>query len=278
VAVRPGRRAALPPPSDPDDEWQDDAGAYVPRERARRGARWGTFGWWLLAKLVALAVLVGSLALLYQLATSSALYVTEVSVDGLDAVRPEEVIDAAAVGGSHILWINGRQTARRIEQLPAVARARVRPLFPHRVAITVEERKPVARWQLTNTMLLVDEEGRVLGVAKASDEQVVIRDQRDTRGAPPKPGDSVPADAVRAALDLSELLPQEWQPLNGVFDYASDTGISVSTPPGWRVRFGEADELPWKILVLQSLAAEIQRENARVQIIDVRFPGRPYYR
>src|SRR5690242_8732905 len=81
VVVRSGRRAPLPPPDESDDDWQDDDGAYVPRERSRRGARWGSFGWWLLAKVVALAVLVGSLALLYQLATSTALYVTEVSVD-----------------------------------------------------------------------------------------------------------------------------------------------------------------------------------------------------
>jgi cell division protein FtsQ len=277
VAVRPGRRAA-PPPDEPDDDWQDDEGTYLPRDRQRRGARWGSFGWWLLAKLAALLVLAGSLALLYQLATSGALYVSEVSVDGLDALRPEEVIEAAAVGGSHILWINGRQTAQRVRQIPGVADARVQPLFPHRVAIHVQERKPVARWQVGTTMVLVDEDGRVLSAAKPSDSQVLVRDQRDARGAPPRPGETVPADAVRAALDLSELLPQQWQPTSGVFDYAVETGVSVSTRQGWRVRFGDSDELPWKVLVLQTLAAEIEREGARVQIVDVRYPGRPFYR
>ena len=63
-----------------------------------------------------------------------------------------------------------------------------------------------------------------------------------------------------------------------MFDYAQDSGISVATRAGWRVRFGDDENLAWKVATFQALAAEIERRGARVQLVDVRFPGRPYYR
>jgi cell division septal protein FtsQ len=244
-------------------------------ERLGRILGSAAFWWWCLAKLGALGVLAGTLFLLYQIATSSYFYVGEVSVEGNNLVSTQEVLDAAAVSGVQILWVNSRQTAQRVRLLPAVAQVAVHPIFPRRVTIQVAERKPVAQWQVGNFNLLVDVEGRVIGNAQRGESLVQVR---ETRNGPLRIGDSVPAEAVQAAVELSALLPAAWQPTSGAFDYAADTGISVASPPGWRVRFGDAQDLNLKVATLQALAAEIERGGARVQLVDVRFPGRPYYR
>jgi cell division septal protein FtsQ len=244
-------------------------------ERAVRGLASAAFWQCVLAKLAALAVLAAALFLLYQIATSSYFYASEVTVDGASLVGTQEVLDAAAVGGVHILWVNSRQTAQRIALLPTVKEASVHAIFPRRVAIAITERKPRVQWQVGNVNFLVDDEGRIIGTAPRGEDLVQVR---EAGTGSLRVGDTVPAEAVRAAVELSALLPPAWQPVSAAFDYAPDTGISAATRQGWRVRFGTAEDLPWKVATLQALADEIQRSGARVQLVDVRFPGRPFYR
>jgi cell division septal protein FtsQ len=246
-----------------------------PIERALRGLASAVFWWGVLAKLAALAVLAAALLLLYEIATSSYFYASEVTVEGASLLGTQEILDAAAVSGVHILWVNGRQTAQRIGLLPAVKEASVQAIFPRRVAIAVTERKPRVQWQVGNVNFLVDAEGRVIGTAPRGEDLVQVR---EARTGTPRVGDTVPAEAVRAAVELSALLPAAWQPVSAAFDYAPDTGISAATRQGWRVRFGTAEDLPWKVATLQALADEIRRSGAPVQLVDVRFPGRPFYR
>ncbi len=246
-----------------------------PLERVGAALRSGAFWWACLAKLSALLVLLGSGGVLYHLLTSSSYYASEVTVSGNRLVGTQQVVDTAAVSGVHILWINGRQVAQRVRALPVVESAEVQPIFPRRVAIHITERVPFAQWQVGSATFLVDRDGRVIGPAARGDAFVLVR---ENRAGALNPGDSVPAEAVRAAVALSELLPPQWQPPGDAFDYAPDTGISVAMRNGWRVRFGDDEELAWKVATFQALAAEIARTGARVQLVDVRFPGRPYYR
>jgi cell division septal protein FtsQ len=246
-----------------------------PLDRLLDGVRAPGFWWWCLAKLGALAVLLGGVTLLYHLLTSPSYFVSEVTVDGNQLLASQQVVDAAAISGVHILWVNGRQVAQRLHGLPAVASAEVRPIFPRRVAIHIAERVPYAQWQLGAVTFLVDREGRVIGPAARGDALVLVRENRP---GTLEPGETVPPEAVRAAVELSVLLPPAWQPVGGAFEYAADTGIAINTRGGWQVRFGDDTDLAWKVTTFQALAAEIERQRAPVQVVDVRFPGRPYYR
>jgi cell division septal protein FtsQ len=244
-------------------------------EGAGRGPRWASLWWWCVAKLAALAVLLGAVALLYHVATSSSYYVSDVTVDGNRLLIAQEVVDAAAVSGVHILWVNGRQTSQRLLSLPAVESADVQVIFPRRVAVRLVERVPHAQWQVGGGTFLVDESGRIIGPAPRDSAFPLLR---ESRGGTLQAGDYVPAEAVRAAAQLSESLPAVWRPVSGGFEYDSEGGVSVTTRVGWRVRFGDDSDLPLKLAAFQALAAEIERAGARVQLVDVRFPGRPYYR
>lgn len=251
----------------------------APREApfARVGDVLGARAFWLalVSKVSALAVLLAAGALLYHLTVTRTYYVSELVVEGNRLLATQEIADTAGVSGLHILWINGRQVAQRLLALPAVETVEVQPLFPRRVAIHVVERVPAAQWQVGSGSLLVDREGRVIGPAPRGETLVTVRESRSTAL---EPGEHVPADAVRAARELSALLPAAWQPADGVYEYAANTGISLVTRAGWRVRFGDDQDLEWKLATFEALAQEIQRTNTRVQLVDVRFVGRPYYR
>ncbi|HLI27749.1 MAG TPA: FtsQ-type POTRA domain-containing protein [Chloroflexota bacterium] len=230
---------------------------------------------WCAAKLAALAVLAGSAALLYHFVTSTDFYVSDVVVEGNELARTQELVDAAAVSGSHILWLTPRQAAQRLRALPTVRDAEVELQLPNRAVLRVVERTPIAQWQVSTGSYLVDEEGRVLGPVGRRAPPTIVR---ESRPGPLQPGDRVPAEAVEAAVALAELLPAAWQPVTGVFDYGADIGISIATRTGWRVRFGDNEALTTKVATFLALAEEIERTGARAQLVDVRFPGRPYYR
>jgi cell division protein FtsQ len=254
--------------------------ATAPREpgpisRATQHVRSAGFWQWCLAKITAACLLLAALALLYHLLSSGSYYASEVTVTGNQLVSARQIVDLAAVSGVHILWVNGRQAADRVRMLPAVESADVRPLFPHRVAIQIEERVPVAEWQTATSTWLVDRVGHVIGPAARGSDLVRVRENRSSGAQAP---DSVPAEAVRAATALRELLPPAWQPVDGTFDYAPDSGVSVGTRVGWRVRYGDDSDPALKVATFEALAAEIQRAGARVELVDVRFVGRPYYR
>jgi cell division protein FtsQ len=247
--------------------------SIVPRLAAVLGS--ARFWWWCAAKLAALAVLAGSSALLYHFVTSPSFYVSDVTVEGNELLPTQEVVDAAAVSGSHIHWLNPRLATQRLRALPTVRDAEVTLALPNRAMLRVVERTPVAQWQVGGGTYLVDEEGRVLGPAGRHTPPTVVREGRP---GPLQPGDRVPAEAVGAAVALAELLPAQWQPVTGVFDYSADVGISIATRNGWRVRFGDNEALATKVATFLALAEEIERVGARAQLVDVRFPGRPYYR
>lgn len=233
------------------------------------------FWWWCAAKLAALAVLAGSGSLLYHLVTSTDFYVSDVVVEGNELAPTQELVAAAAVSGSHILWLSPRQAAQRLRALPTVRDAEVLLQLPNRAVLRVQERTPVAQWQVGSGSYLVDDEGRVLGPAGRVSPAPIVREGRP---GPLQPGDRVPAEAVAAAVALAELLPAQWQPVTGAFDYSAEIGISLATRNGWRVRFGDSEAVATKVATFLALAQEIERSGARAQLVDVRFPGRPYYR
>ena len=266
VRVRAGGRSrvAAPAPREPG-----------PISRATQHVRTAGFWHWCLAKITAACLLLAALAVLYHVLSSESYYASEVTVAGNQLVSPQQIVDLAAVSGVHILWVNGRQAAERVRRLPAVESADVRTFFPHRVVIQIEERVPVAEWQTANSTWLVDRAGHVIGPAARGGDLVRVRESRSAGAQPPE---SVPAEAVRAATALRDLLTPAWQPVDGTFDYAQDSGISVGTRVGWRVRYGDDSDLALKVATFEALAAEIQRAGGRVELVDVRFVGRPYYR
>jgi hypothetical protein len=91
------------------------------------------------------------------------------------------------------------------------------------------------------------------------------------------PGDRVAVSALVTSGRLAALLPAVGvQPLS--FQWSPGTGLEVPTRDGWRARFDDAGDIEAQVATLRSVRDELSRTKIGVQLIDVRFGERPYFR
>lgn len=200
---------------------------------------------------------------------SDLFYVYEATVSGVGLLSPQEVYAASGIDGMSVFWIEPERVAERLAQLPEVRQARVTLSLPNRVAISIEEQRPLALWQsgeqllwLSTTGVLLPVRGELTGALR-----IVDADRRTYR-----PGDQVDPGLLTAALGLRELMPEL-----AVVQFSRSWGISFRTPEGWRVYLGEGENMEAKLAVLRALRRDILAGREQVQMIDLRFTERPYY-
>ena len=106
----------------------------------------------------------------FLVAQSPLLGAETVTVEGAGQTSVAQVRAAAKVeDGTPLLFLDTADVARRVESLPAVARAEVETELPNTVVVTVVERVPVA-WIRTvgpSPIAVVDATGRVVRLAVA---------------------------------------------------------------------------------------------------------------
>jgi cell division protein FtsQ len=210
------------------------------RRRAERARTVRTLA--LLAAAVAVVVGTGWVAL-----NSSLVAVEEVTVHGTSRLSVAEVLDAAAVqGGESLFGLDPDEVARRVERLPAVASVDVSRDWPHRVVITVTERRPVAVVTEDGRSTLLDE----TGVAFA-------RVARPPAGLVPvtldAPVVAAGADDARAAMAVLGSLPARVRSQVAEMHAASPESVSFELRNGRRVVWGSAADGDRKSTVLLAL-------------------------
>jgi cell division protein FtsQ len=151
-----------------------------PRQPKRRGlnlGRWLKRG----AKTVLLLAIAGGVAFAWRsgrlavafdriesravaLSSVAGFRVEDVEVTGRAQTDPKALL--AAVGlkrGDPILAFSPAEARQRIESLPWVASATIERRLPDTIAITIVERRPIALWQHSERLSLIDAEGANLG-------------------------------------------------------------------------------------------------------------------
>jgi cell division septal protein FtsQ len=219
-----------------------------------------------------LAYLVGLLlvgVMLYVAFGTPWFYIYDIEVRGAHLVTKEELYYRSQLEALSIFWLNPRVVARRLEEDPLVASAVVTGALPNRVRVQVQERVPVAVWQSGGTSHFVDEDGVLFGLRGDASQMLVVRDLRDL---PVEAGGRVDPGAVRAAAELTELIPERV-----AYDWEPGVGISFVTDGGWRVTFGDHTRLPAKIAAYHAFREQIHPEN-EILLLDLSVPEHPYYR
>ncbi len=226
-------------------------------------------------KLLGLLALLGILGLLYDGAAAPAFRVQQVAVSGNHLLSPEEIVDAAAVQGMNVFWLSRSEVAERIRRLPAARTVEVRVALPGRVDLRVEEREAFVGWHSGESTFLVDSEGLILGTQTPAQPLVVVYDL----DAPAlNAGERIDPSALATVAALSRALPGAIGLSPGEYDYSRALGVELQEPNGPRLRFGTSEQLDLKLATLVAVKAELARNGTRPQVIDVRFPSRPYYR
>ncbi len=99
-------------------------------------------------------------ALLGDSAARMGLVAEQVEVRGLTYRSPQSVLAALGVdAGGSLVGFSAARARRMLENLDWVKHAEVLRRYPNGLLITIEERKPLARWRVDGQEVLVDREG-----------------------------------------------------------------------------------------------------------------------
>ncbi|MBN2624183.1 MAG: FtsQ-type POTRA domain-containing protein [Acidimicrobiales bacterium] len=235
----------------------------VRRDAGRRRLKWVT---WVLA--VAVLVVGGLVATRTPL-----LDVDRVTVTGIENTSRDEVVAATGVAvGDPLLHVDLGAAARRVEELPWVAGARVERSWPSTVKVQVTEREAVAVVQVTDDhAAVVDAEGWVLAIEpRGADDVVETGAPLALTGIDGRVGqgqrlDDEARDALAVAAAVSERMPGTVA--------AVSTDLEAELVDGGTVRFGSTDHLDEKITAVQTVLSDV--DLACLAVLDVRVPGSP---
>jgi hypothetical protein len=245
---------------------------------------------WVVARALAAALLVLAAWVVYDSASSERFQVRSVRVQGNVLLSKAEVESTAEVIGANVFWIDRKQVAARLQSLPLVQHADVKASLPDAVEVTLVERQPAAFWVSGDHSYLVDREGVILKAVDVDTQQAracagqpcdprlaPLPTVAQVDGQPLTPGDRVDASALVTSARLAQLLPTVGvEPLS--FEWSQDTGLEVPTRDGWRARFDGQENVEQQVETLRSVRDELARTNLPVQLVDVRFGDRPYFR
>jgi len=249
-AVRPGLPARL------RASLRRDRPLLTPRERLMRRRRrifYGTLG--------VVTLIAGALVVL----ASPVVGVRYVEIEGdryVDAGRVSGVVDSLM--GVSVLTADTAEARRRLEEDPWVARARISRYFPDRIVIELEERVPVAWFAgVDGSARVIDVAGHVLAVVEG-----MPTDYAHIGGTGPNLAPGATADLpFRAAAQLSQSLPPEFEPLAASFGVTETGQVTITLATGTVVSFGEPVDMRNKLV---NLVVLLRRQDPNdLQTVDL---------
>lgn len=179
--------------------------AVVPSKRARlvpvrrRGGTLVTLGnWWVLhrkfaLRMIALAVLVmlagGAYVMRDDLADGGGIVaslvtgqiadagfgIEKIEISGLALTREADVARALGIAeGETSLGFDIAEARLRIEEIPSVASATIRKVYPDSLLVTISEKQPVARWRVDGATMLIDASGSPIAPARSENADLPL--------------------------------------------------------------------------------------------------------
>ena len=215
-------------------------------------------------------------------------YAEDVEFEELTYLDAQELLPLAMIQGWNILWIEPEIVRSRLLDHPYVADARVTVSLPNRVAVSIEEKQPVALWVTKAGTLWLLEDGSALAIQGAvnvelGEEQFapdgtslpqIIDVHQEARALSANGGLAIDEEVLRGALTILAELPGYHS-----VRYNEGIGINFPLPDGsqW-VYWGDGDHMSEKLENLAAGRQLLREESVEAQIIDVRYPQRPYLR
>jgi cell division septal protein FtsQ len=203
----------------------------------------------------------------------------------------------ASLDGTPLLTVDATGLAADLASLPAVSEARVEPVLPDTVRVTIVEKVAAFVWQTTAVRLVGVPDGTLIGqIALKSDlpadlAELPLIDDRRAESRNIIVGDRIDPSTLAAALRLAEVEPAALGSVatDLTVRLTDDDGfLLVSAGPAWQADFGfypEADEgqlggleqrVEDQVTAVRTLFTS-EREEA-ISWVDARDPRRVYWR
>ncbi len=190
-------------------------------------------------------------------------------IRGNDRTSAAVIYAVSGLDGRSVFSVDVDAASERIMELPDIDRATVAVRLPHHVSITVDETEILLLWRVGESSIAIDSTGRVITppASMAPDAVPTIYDESAT---PLAVGAIVPVNVLDAALAYGSSF--------GSLIWDGE-GFATVGGAGWRVRLGaDASLAAHQRSVLDSLIDQAEGSTASIQLVDLRFPSRPFAR
>jgi cell division protein FtsQ len=204
------------------------------------------------------------------------LRISQVEVVGAKTLKAQQVADAAGLYGRSLFEVSDQLVADSLSKMPRVRSVSVVRHFPNWIELFIEERTPWAVWQAGNASYLIDDEGVVLETTTNAASSLPVLQYTGT--GPVKLGTRVELEPVKLALQLNRLLPETVHARAKRFEVSDAGGLLVITDQGWQARFGDSQDLEFKLATLQSVVETTKAQKIKFTAVDLRFGPRPFIR
>ena len=190
------------------------------------------------------------------------LVVNDVRVEGRETTDPETILTALGAGpGTPILAVSPKRAKEQLEALPWVGSAVVERRLPDTLYVRLVERKPLALWQHSGKIELIDREGAVIPVShldRFAKLPLVVGDNAASHAAEL-------LDILATEPDLAARVSAAIRVGDRRWNLRIDNAIDVLLP-------ADSPASAWAQLAnLERSSAILKRD---VQVVDVRLPDR----
>ncbi|MBI2766032.1 MAG: FtsQ-type POTRA domain-containing protein [Chloroflexi bacterium] len=241
----------------------------VAEERRERGF---PIGLKTVVALCAVAVVLGLAAGGWWVVQSPYFEIATVKVEGTDRVAPEDIATVSGLAGQSMFRADLGKAQAGIMALPLVKDVQIERKWPRQVRIVVAERQPWGAWVQSGVSYTIDRDGVVLGAFPAPDGGPVIS---SAEAGSPRAGDRVDYQAVDAAAEIYEKLPQQLNTQVTQVAFAAGKGVQVTTADGQTALLGDSSSIAYKLAVWAAIAKKSEERGLAYNTIDLRFGNRP---
>lgn len=236
-------------------------------------------------------------------------YLNYIPVEGATSLDINHVVEESGLAGRHIFAADPQEAADRLGVMGGVVTASVTLHWPNDVLITLSEKPPMATWQEGDNSYWIDADGglspartQTVGLLNivseipeevtndelrvtneeeaASNEEATSDESPLTSEEEAAAGDVldaqvafVPRPVLEGALQLRELRPN----IEKLY-YRPSGGLSYQDGRGWRAYFGTGRDMHQKLVVYETVVAQLMERGIRPEYISVSNQYKPYYR
>lgn len=237
------------------------------------------------SRWLSLALLAFVIFAIYLVGSDEKFYLTTIPVEGTTSIPASEVVAASHLAGMHIFATDPNEAAAKITAVPGIISAAVSVQWPNQVSIAVTEDTPIAVWFENGNSFWVTRGGNLIPARSEAAGLLVIESEIPAHVAAASESEEgaataaeaqvafVPAEALAGAQQLRQLRPN----IDRLY-YQPGNGLSYQDGRGWRAYFGTGTDMTQKLVVYETIVADLLAKGITPAYVSVANQERPFYK